>query len=125
MRRVVVTGLGALTPVGKNLHEYWAGLREGVSGAVMITRFNAEKFKTKFACELKGYNYADYFDRKEANKLDRFAQYAIIATDEAIKDSGLDLDKINKDRAGVIFSSGIGGLDTFYNQIFWRYASEL
>jgi 3-oxoacyl-[acyl-carrier-protein] synthase II len=117
MRRVVVTGLGALTPVGKNVHEYWEGLKEGVSGAVMITRFNAEKFKTKFACELKGYNYADYFDRKEANKLDRFAQYAIIATEEAIKDSGLDLDKINKERAGVIFSSGIGGLDTFYNQI--------
>jgi 3-oxoacyl-[acyl-carrier-protein] synthase II len=117
MRRVVVTGLGALTPLGRNLHEYWEGLKNGVSGAVMITRFNTEKFKTKFACELKGYNSSDYFERKEANKLDRYAQYALIATDEAIKDSGLDLEKIDKDRAGVIFSSGIGGLDTFYNQI--------
>ncbi len=90
------------------------GLKNGVSGAVMITRFNTEKFKTKFACEVKGYDSANYFDRKEANKLDLYAQYALIATDEAIKDSGLDLEKIDKDRVGVIWASGIGGLETFF-----------
>lgn len=114
MRRVVVTGLGALTPLGNNLHEYWEGLKNGESGAVMITRFDTEKFKTKFACELKGYDSANYFDRKEANKLDPYAQYAQIAADEAIKDSALDLDKIDKDRVGVIWASGIGGLETFF-----------
>jgi 3-oxoacyl-[acyl-carrier-protein] synthase II len=114
MRRVVVTGLGALTPLGNNLHEYWEGLKNGVSGSVMITRFNTEKFKTKFACELKGYDSKQFFDRKEANKLDLFSQYALIATDEAIADSGLNLDKINKERVGVIWASGIGGIETFY-----------
>jgi 3-oxoacyl-[acyl-carrier-protein] synthase II len=114
MRRVVVTGLGALTPVGNNLHEYWEGLRNGISGSEMITRFDTEKFKTKFACEIKNYDSSKYFDRKEANKLDRFAQYAHIASDEAIADSGLILDKINKERVGVIWASGIGGIETFY-----------
>ena len=114
MRRVVVTGLGALTPVGNNLHDYWEGLKNGVSGSVMITHFDAEKFKTKFACELKGYDSANYFDRKEANKLDPYAQYAMVAADEAVKDSGLDLDKVDKDRVGVIWASGIGGLETFF-----------
>jgi 3-oxoacyl-[acyl-carrier-protein] synthase II len=114
MRRVVVTGLGALTPLGNNLHEYWDGLKNGVSGAVMITRFDTEKFKTKFACELKGYDSKNHFDRKEANKLDLYSQYALVATDEAITDSGLDLEKIDKDRIGVIWGSGIGGLETFY-----------
>jgi 3-oxoacyl-[acyl-carrier-protein] synthase II len=114
MRRVVVTGLGALTPVGNNLHDYWEGLTDGVSGSVMITRFNTEKFKTKFACEIKGYNSADHFDRKEANKLDPYAQYALVAADEAVKDSGLDLEKVDKDRVGVIWASGIGGLETFF-----------
>jgi 3-oxoacyl-[acyl-carrier-protein] synthase II len=114
MRRVVVTGLGALTPLGNNLHEYWESLRNGVSGSVMITRFNTEKFKTKFACELKGYDSKKFFDRKEANKLDLYSQYALIATDEAIIDSGLNLEKINKERVGVIWASGIGGLETFY-----------
>lgn len=114
MRRVVVTGLGALTPLGNNLHEYWEGLKNGISGSVMITRFNTEKFKTKFACELKDYDSKKYFDRKEANKLDLFTQYALIATDEAIADSGLDLEKVNKDRVGVIWASGIGGIETFY-----------
>ena len=114
MRRVVITGLGALTPIGNNLHEYWDGLINGISGAGIITRFNPDKFKTKFACEIKGYNSADYFDRKEVNKLDPYAQYAQVAAAEAIKDSGLDLDKINKDRVGVIWASGIGGLDTFF-----------
>lgn len=117
MRRVVVTGLGALTPIGNNLREYWNGLEKGVSGAVMITRFNTEKFKTKFACELKGYNSADFFDRKEVNKLDLYSQYALVVADEAIKDSGLDLVKTDKSRIGVIWGSGIGGLDTFYNSI--------
>jgi len=117
MRRVVVTGLGALTPIGNNLHEYWEGLRDGVSGSVMITRFNAEKHKTKFACEVKGYDSSRFFDRKEANKLDLFSQYAHVASDEAIRDAGIDLNTIDKDRVGVIWSSGIGGLDTFHNQI--------
>jgi len=114
MRRVVVTGLGALTPLGNNLHEYWEGLINGVSGAVMITRFDTEKFKTKFACELKGYDSKTFFDRKEANKLDLYSQYALIATDEAITDSGLNLEKLDKDRIGVIWGSGIGGLETFF-----------
>jgi 3-oxoacyl-[acyl-carrier-protein] synthase II len=114
MRRVVVTGLGALTPLGNNLHEYWEGLKNGVSGSVLITRFNTEKFKTKFACELKGYDSKQFFDRKEANKLDLYSQYALIATDEAITDSGLNLDKIDKERVGVIWASGIGGIETFY-----------
>jgi 3-oxoacyl-[acyl-carrier-protein] synthase II len=114
MRRVVVTGIGALTPLGNNLHEYWEGLKNGVSGAGMITRFNTEKFKTKFACELKDYDSKNYFDRKEANKLDLYSQYALIATDEAITDSGLNLDKVDKERVGVIWASGIGGIETFY-----------
>jgi len=117
MRRVVVTGLGAITPVGNNLHEYWEGLKNGVSGSDLITRFNTEKFKTKFACELKGYDSGKYFDRKEANKLDLFSQYALIASDEAIADSGLILDKTDKNRVGVIWASGIGGIETFYNAI--------
>jgi 3-oxoacyl-[acyl-carrier-protein] synthase II len=114
MRRVVVTGLGALTPLGNNLHEYWEGLINGVSGSVLITRFDTEKFKTKFACELKGYDSKMFFDRKEANKLDLYSQFALIATDEAIKDSGLNLDKVDKERVGVIWASGIGGIETFY-----------
>jgi 3-oxoacyl-[acyl-carrier-protein] synthase II len=117
MNRVVVTGIGVLTPIGKNLHEFWQNLLNGVSGSDMITRFNTEKFKTKFACEIKNYDSNDYFDRKEANKLDLYAQFALIATREAISDSGLDLEKINKDRVGVIWASGIGGLDTFYESI--------
>ena len=114
MRRVVVTGLGAITPVGKNLHEYWEGLKNGISGSGMITRFDTEKFKTKFACEIKSYDSLNYFDSKESNKLDLFAQYAHIASDEAIADSGLILDKTNKERVGVIWASGIGGIETFY-----------
>ena len=117
MKRVVVTGIGALTPLGNNLHEYWEALKNGVSGANMITRFNTEKFKTKFACELKNYDSKTYFDRKEANKLDLYSQYALIATDEAIIDSGLAIDKVDKDRAGVIWASGIGGIETFYQTI--------
>ena len=97
-----------------NLHEYWEGLKNGVSGSVMITHFDTEKFKTKFACELKSYDSAKYFERKEANKLDFYSQYALIATDEALIDSGLNLNKVDKDRIGVIWASGIGGLETFY-----------
>jgi 3-oxoacyl-[acyl-carrier-protein] synthase II len=96
------------------LHEFWDGLVNGVSGANMITRFDTEKFKTKFACELKDYDSAKYFDRKEANKLDLYAQYALITTDEAIADSGINLEKVDKDRVGVIWASGIGGLETFF-----------
>jgi 3-oxoacyl-[acyl-carrier-protein] synthase II len=117
MRRVVVTGLGAITPVGNNLHEYWEGLKNGVSGSEMITRFNTEKFKTKFACELKNYDSAKYFDRKEANKLDLFSQFALIASEEAIADSGLNPDSLDKTRVGVIWASGVGGICTFYNSI--------
>ncbi|HLP73476.1 MAG TPA: beta-ketoacyl-ACP synthase II [Bacteroidales bacterium] len=117
MRRVVVTGLGALTPVGNNLHEFWENLKNGVSGANMITRFNTEKFKTKFACELKNYDSSKYFDRKEANKLDLYSQFALISADEALKDSGLGLESVDKDRTGVIWASGIGGIDTFYQSI--------
>jgi len=117
MRRVVVTGIGALTPLGKNLHEFWDGLKNGVSGSGLITRFDTEKFKTKFACEVKGYDSSNYFDRKEANKLDMYSQFALIASDEAIIDSGLNLEKIDKDRVGVIWASGIGGLETFFQSI--------
>lgn len=124
MRRVVITGLGALTPIGNNLHEYWDGLKNGISGAGIITRFNPDKFKTKFACEVKGYNSADFFDRKEVNKLDLYAQFAHVAAEEAIKDSGLDLEKINKDRTGVIWASGIGGLETFFLAIKQHVLSD-
>ncbi len=114
MRRVVVTGIGALTPLGNNLHDFWDGLVNGVSGATMITRFDTEKYKTKFACELKNYDSAKYFDRKEVNKLDLYAQYALITTAEAVADSGINLEKTDKDRVGVIWASGIGGLETFF-----------
>lgn len=117
MKRVVVTGLGALTPLGNNVHELWEGLRNGVSGSDMITRFDTSKFKTRFACEVKGYDSGNYFDRKEANKLDQYAQFALIAADEAILDSGIDLATENKDRIGVIWASGIGGIETFLQAI--------
>jgi len=117
MRRVVVTGMGALTPIGNNLLEYWSGLKDGVSGSEMIRNFDASKFKTKFACELKGYDPTNFFDRKEARKMDPYAQYAMIAADEALVDSGLDLNSINKERIGVIWSSGIGGIETFTQEI--------
>jgi len=117
MRRVVVTGIGALTPLGKNLHEFWDNLKNGVSGSGMITRFDTAKFKTKFACEVKGYDSGNYFDRKDANKLDMYSQFAHIASDEAIIDSGIDLNTVNKDRIGVIWASGIGGLETFFQAI--------
>jgi 3-oxoacyl-[acyl-carrier-protein] synthase II len=117
VRRVVVTGLGALTPLGNNVPDYWNGLINGVSGANTITKFDASKFKTQFACELKGFDPLKYFDRKEARKYDPYAQYGLAATEEAIIDSGIDLEMINKDRVGVIFSSGIGGILTFYEEV--------
>jgi len=116
-KRVVVTGLGALTPIGNNVEAYWEGLKGGKSGGALITYFDTEKFKTKFACELKGYDPMDYFDRKEARKLDRFAQYALVSSDEAISDAGLDLEKVDKFRVGVIWGAGIGGLETFQTEV--------
>ena len=117
LKRVVITGLGALTPLGNDVQSYWEGLKNGVSGAAPITRFDASKFKTQFACEVKGYNVDDHFDRKEGRRIDRYAQYAVVAATEAIKHSGLNLEKINLDRAGVIWGSGIGGLETFQEEV--------
>ena len=116
-RRVVITGLGAITPIGNNIQEYWKGLYEGVSGANLITHFDASKFKTQVACEVKNFDVNEFIDKKEARKMDKFAQYAIVSSDEAIKDSGLDLDKENKDRIGVIWGAGIGGLITFQEEV--------
>jgi len=116
-RRVVVTGLGALTPLGNNVQDYWNALSNGVSGAAPITRFDASKFKTQFACEVKGFDPVAYLDRKEARKVDRFTQLAIVSSDEAIKHAGISKDNVNPDRTGVIFSSGIGGLLTFQEEV--------
>lgn len=117
LKRVVVTGIGAITPIGNTVEEYWNGLLNGVSGADHITLFNAEKFKTRFACEVKGFDPVAYLDKKEARKLDRFVQLAIVSSDEAIKAAGINKDNIDPDRAGVIFSSGIGGLITFQEEV--------
>ncbi len=117
LKRVVITGMGALTPIGNNLESYWQGLISGKSGAAPITRFDAEKFKTRFACEIKNYDVQEHFDRKEARKLDPFTQYAMIAADEAISDADLQIEKLDKYRVGVIWGAGIGGLETFQNQI--------
>ncbi len=117
LKRVVVTGLGALTPIGNTKDEYWDALIKGRSGAAPITYFDTEKFKTKFACELKNFTATDFIDRKAARKMDKFTQYAMVASDEAISDSGLDLDKVNKLRVGVIWGAGIGGLETFQQEV--------
>ncbi len=122
LKRVVVTGLGALTPIGNNIEEYWEGLVNGKSGAAPITYFDASKFKTQFACEVKNFEVTDFIHRKEARKMDRFTQYAMVASDEAIKDSGVELDKLDKSRVGVIWGAGIGGLETFQNEVL-NYAS--
>jgi len=116
LKRVVVTGLGALTPIGNNIEEYWNALVNGVSGAAPITHFDAAKFKTRFACELKNFNVTDFMNKKDARKMDKFTQYAMVASDEAIADAKLDLDEINKLRVGVIWGAGIGGLETFQNE---------
>jgi len=117
LRRVVVTGLGAITPIGNNLSDYWDALLKGVSGSALITRFDVSKFKTKFACEVKNFDANNYFDRKEAKKLDLYAQYAMVAAQEAFTDSGIDPANIDLNRAGVIWGSGIGGLDTFTEEV--------
>ena len=117
LKRVVVTGLGALTPIGNNKDDYWKALLAGQSGCAPITHFDTEHFKTKFACELKNFDALDHFDRKEARKTDKFAQYAVVASSEAIADSGLNLDKIDKFRVGVIWGAGIGGIDTFQTEV--------
>lgn len=118
LKRVVVTGLGAITPLGNTMPEFWQNLLNGVSGADLITRFNPEKFKTRFACEVKNYDASLYFpDRKEVRKYDLFAQFALIAADEAIKDSGFDIEKLNLDKIGVIWGSGIGGLGSFLKEV--------
>lgn len=116
-RRVVVTGLGALTPIGNTVQQYWDNLVAGTSGAAAITHFDASKFKTQFACEVKNFKVEDFIDRKEARKLDKFTQYAIVASDEAIKDARIDAESIDKDRVGVIWGSGIGGLETFQEEV--------
>ncbi len=116
LKRVVVTGLGAFTPIGKTIDEYWNNLVQGVSGAAPITRFDATHFKTQFACEVKDYKPADYFDRKEARKLDMFAQFAMIAAEQAYQDAGIDLQTIDQDMAGVIWGAGIGGIITFLDE---------
>jgi len=119
LKRVVVTGLGALTPIGNTVKDYWNGLVNGVSGAAPITYFDATLFKTQFACELKNFVAEDFFDRKEARKMDRFTQYALVASDEAIQDAGLDFTQIDTDRVGVIWGAGIGGLETFQNEVLY------
>lgn len=116
LKRVVVTGLGALTPIGNNVEAYWQALLAGKSGAARITRFDPEKFKTQFACELKDFNVTDFIDRREARRMDRFSQYAMVTADEAVKDAGLNDLNFNPDRIGVIWGSGIGGLDTFLEE---------
>jgi 3-oxoacyl-[acyl-carrier-protein] synthase II len=117
LKRVVVTGIGALTPLGNSLQEFWNGLINGVSGANLITQFDASKFKTRFACELKNFDPLNYLDKKEARKLDRFTQTALAASDEAVKDAGISSDNVNADRVGVVFASGIGGLITFQEEV--------
>jgi 3-oxoacyl-[acyl-carrier-protein] synthase II len=117
LKRVVVTGLGALTPLGKTVAEYWQALSDGVNGCDYIKQFDASKFKTRFACEVKDFDATQYLDRKEARKIDRFTQFALIASDEAVKDAGINKDNVDVDRVGVIFASGIGGLITFQEEV--------
>ncbi len=117
LKRVVVTGLGALTPLGKTVAEYWDGLVNGVSGCDHIKQFDVTKFKTRFACEVKDFEPTDYLDRKEARKMDRYCQFAMVASDEAVKDAGITKDNVNPERVGVIFASGIGGLITFQEEV--------
>ena len=124
LKRVVVTGLGALTPIGNTVPEFWDNLLNGVSGAAPITSFDTEKFKTKFACELKNFNAEDFMEKKEARKLDPFVQYAMVSTEEAVKDSGFDFSKFDTNRIGVIWGSGIGGIKTFLDEMRNFYAGD-
>ncbi len=117
MKRVVVTGMGAITPIGNSLNEYWEGLKNGKSGAAPITLFDPELFKTKFACEVKEFNPQDHIDRREARRMDRFSHFAMVCATEAMEDAGFDLEQINKDKAGVIWGAGIGGLKTLESEI--------
>jgi 3-oxoacyl-[acyl-carrier-protein] synthase II len=117
MKRVVVTGMGAVTPIGNNVKDYWNNIKEGVSGAAEITHFDTTKFKTKFACEVKGFITADFFDRKEARKYDKFTQFALVAADEAIADSGANFEELDTYRIGVIWGSGNGGMQTFQDEV--------
>lgn len=124
LKRVVVTGLGAITPLGNNVPEYWDGLINGKSGAGPITHFDASKFKTQFACEVKGFDPNQHFDRKEVRKMDRYTQLAMVAAKEAVENSGMDLDKVDKNEIGVIFSAGIGGIDTFEKEVGYYACNE-
>ena len=117
LNRVVVTGLGALTPLGSTVNEYWQNLENGVSGCDFIQQFDVSKFKTRFACEVKNFDPTNYIDKKEARKMDRYCQFAIVATDEAVKDAGISKENVNPDRVGVIFGSGIGGIVTFQEEV--------
>jgi 3-oxoacyl-[acyl-carrier-protein] synthase II len=117
LKRIVVTGIGALTPLGNSTTEYWNNLRNGVSGADFITQFDASKFKTRFACEIKNFDPTNFLDRKEARKLDRFTQTAVVASDQAVHDAGITAENVNPDRVGVVFASGIGGLITFQEEV--------
>lgn len=116
-KRVVVTGLGALTPIGNNVSDYWASLSNGVSGSALITRFDVSKFKTQFACEVKNFDPLQFIDKKEVRRLDPFVQYALASSQEAVDDSGISLDSLNPDRIGVIWASGIGGITSFFNEV--------
>jgi 3-oxoacyl-[acyl-carrier-protein] synthase II len=122
LKRVVVTGLGAITPIGNNIADYWNGLVNGVSGAAPISYFDTTNFKTKFACEVKNFNVEDFMDRKEARKMDRYAQYALVSTEEAVRDACFNMEQLDKDRVGVIWGSGIGGLETFQEEVM-NYAA--
>src|SRR5215212_11093254 len=117
LKRVVITGMGAITPLGNSITEYWNNLRNGVSGCDFITNFDASKFKTRFACEIKNFDPTNYLDRKEARKIDRFSQVAVVASDQAVKNAGITNDNVNTDRVGVVFASGIGGLITFQEEV--------
>ncbi len=117
LKRVVVTGIGALTPIGNTAADYWKNLLAGVSGAAPVTRFDVSKFRTRFACEVKGFDPYQFIDRKEVKRIDRFTQYALVCSDEAIRDAGLDTAALNKDRVGVLWGSGVGGLDVFHEEI--------
>jgi 3-oxoacyl-[acyl-carrier-protein] synthase II len=124
LKRVVVTGLGALTPIGNTVEQYWTSLENGVSGAAPITKFDPAKFKTKFACELKGFNVEDFIEKKEARKMDPFTQYAVVCADQAVADAGISKDNIDVDRVGVIWGAGIGGLRTFHDELMGFAAGD-
>ena len=117
LKRVVITGMGAITPLGNSITEYWNNLRNGVSGCDFITNFDASKFKTRFACEIKNFDPTNFLDKKEARKIDRFTQIAVVASDQAVQDAGIDAGNVNVDRVGVVFASGIGGLITFQEEV--------